>query len=458
MDSAWLALESPRNPLTITVLMRVEGLTWPVFRDFVATYWMAWERFRYRPLELPGGWCWDRNGAFDLDQHLTCLDEALTPAGLQAWVSARLNQPLTPERPRWHFWLLPNAEGGAAVLLRLHHCYADGLALLGIFDRICTRKPDELPQNYGCGERHSRRQWTQWLNVCLGVLQRGLSGGGRESGPIQEPPPDDEFSPRVISPAELWTMNGLRFINEVTGMVTEPEDSPSALKRSLLGRRHCRWSAPVALARFHRVAKRRGCSINDVLLSCVAAAMRGCMGLSGSRLNQSVVHAAVPVDIRRYLPRAMRPAGNRPGNFFGTVFVPMPVDAGFALERLYRIKHETRRLKRSWQPALAWGLSGLASVLPALLRQPIADLFFRKATAVVSNVPGTREPRYLAGCRVLEQMFWVPQAGEIGLGVSIVSYNGQVQFGVVADEAVLPDPDSFLRLCLDELGQLSDSL
>lgn len=458
MDSAWLALESPRNPLTITVLMRVEGLTEPAFRDFLERYWLAWDRFRRRPVEQTVGWCWEESEQFSLDEHLTCIDQPFTPARLQNWVSARLNQPLSPNLPRWHFWILPHAEGGAAVLLRVHHCYADGMSLLGMFDRICTRKPDQLPQDFGYQDHRLKGQWSQWMTACLDVLQRGLSGPRQRGAAFPEKNDEvDEFEPRVPGPAELWTMNGLRFINEVTGMITEPEDSPSALKRSLLGRRHCRWSSPVKLARFHRVAKVRGCSINDVLLSCVAAAMRGSMELSGSRLNQATVHAAVPVDIRRHLPVTLRPAGNSPGNFFGTVFVPMPVDAGFPLERLYRIKHETRRLKRSWQPALAWGLSGLASILPGPLRQPIADLFFRKATAVVSNVPGTREPRYLAGCRVNEQMFWVPQAGEVGLGVSIVSYNGQVQFGVVADEAVLPDPDRFLTLCLDELALLTDT-
>lgn len=73
----------------------------------------------------------------------------------------------------------------------------------------------------------------------------------------------------------------------------------------------------------------------------------------------------------------------------------------------------------------------------------------------MSNVPGSRDVRYLAGCRVKEQMFWVPQSGDIGLGVSIVSYAGQVQFGVVADEAVLPEPQAFLNDCLMALNDYS---
>ena len=134
--------------------------------------------------------------------------------------------------------------------------------------------------------------------------------------------------------------------------------------------------------------------------------------------------------------------------------MPLPVDGDSPLERLYRVKHETRRLKKSWQPGISWGLVGSASLLPQTWRQPIADLMYRKASAVVSNVAGTRETRYLAGCRIREQMFWVPQAGNIGLGVSIVSYDGQVQFGVVADEAILLAPDAFLADCLAELETL----
>jgi hypothetical protein len=168
-------------------------------------------------------------------------------------------------------------------------------------------------------------------------------------------------------------------------------------------------------------------------------------------MDEAVLHAAVPVDIRNRLPEGVKPEPGTLGNYFGTVFVPLPVDGESALERLFRIKHETRKLKKSWQPGLSWALTGSASLIPEAWRQPVADLFYRKASAVVSNVPGTREQRYLAGCRILEQMFWVPQAGDIGLGVSIVSYAGQVQFGVVADEAVMADPESFLDDCLQEL-------
>lgn len=250
---------------------------------------------------------------------------------------------------------------------------------------------------------------------------------------------------------ERATWRSLKLVNELSQFLVEPEDSYSSLNRALLGRRQCRWSSPLALERFRHIATVTGVTINDVLLSCVAGAVRKRLVADNTDMDDAVLHAAVPVDIRSRLPENIKPEPGTLGNYFGTVFVPLPVDGESSLERLFRIKHETRKLKKSWQPGLSWALTGSASLIPEGWRQPVADLFYRKASAVVSNVPGTRDERYLAGCRILEQMFWVPQAGDIGLGVSIVSYAGQVQFGVVADEAVMADPESFLDDCLQEL-------
>jgi len=209
----------------------------------------------------------------------------------------------------------------------------------------------------------------------------------------------------------------------------------------------------VPLDRFRNIARATNVTINDVLLSCVAAAVRTRLGIEGEDLDEAVLHAAVPVDIRSRLPEELKPAPGALGNYFCTVFVPLPVDGESPLERLFRIQPETRRLKKGWQPGIAWGLAASATIVPGAWRGPLAEVFYRKASAVVSNVPGTPEARYIAGCRITEQMFWVPQAGDIGLGISIVSYADQVQFGVVADEAVMADPEDFLNDCLQELAQ-----
>ncbi|SOB77835.1 acyltransferase, WS/DGAT/MGAT [Marinobacter sp. LV10R510-11A] len=450
-DSAWLALESPRNPMTITVMMRVDGLTAPRLREFLRVYWMAWERFRYMPVKRAPGWQWEPDPVFDLRHHLDVVLDRFTDSALQEWVSERLNQPLPLYRPLWKFWLAPNAEGGSVLLLRLHHCYADGVSLTGIFDRLCSTSPQQHPAVYGARQTGNL---APWMSAAKNRVEQLLGGdAAAEAGTNkQSAEPGSQFD-QARTLLDQAARNGVKLVNEFSDFLAEPEDTPSDLKRALLGQRHCRWSAPVALGRFRSIAKATNVTINDVLLSCVAAAVRPRLGISGADLEDAVMHAAVPVDIRDRLPDDLKPEPDSLGNYFGTVFVPLPVDGESALERLYRIKQETRRLKKSWQPGIAWGLSACASLIPDALRQPLLDVFYRKASAVVSNVIGTPEARYIAGCRITEQMFWVPQAGDIGLGVSIVSYAGQVQFGVVADEAVLADPAEFLQDCLQELSE-----
>lgn len=457
-DSAWLALERPENPMTITVMLRVDGLTAARFREFLSVYWMAWERFRFMPVKHTTAWRWEPDPVFDLKHHLDVIIDRFTPDELQDWVSARLNQPMAMYRPLWKFWLVPNADGGAALLLRMHHCYADGLSLLGMFDRLCPSSPRQPPALYGAAETAQLARWGKavmaWSEQLL--TARAEPPGGEHAACTtagDSGKPQWQQTGQVLEHA---SRHGLKLVHELSQFLAGPEDSASDLKRPLLGRRQCRWSEPVPLARFRVIAKTLNVTINDVLLSCVAAAVRNRLGMSDDDLADAVLHAAVPVDIRARLPDELKPEPGDLGNFFGTVFVPLPVDGESALERLYRIKHETRSLKKSWQPGIAWGLAAGASVIPDPWRQSVANVFYRKASAVVSNVPGTPEVRYLAGCRITEQMFWVPQAGDIGLGVSIVSYAGGVQFGVVADEAVMADPECFLADCLLELDAFPD--
>jgi len=383
-----------------------------------------------------------------LHHHLQVVGGELDRQALQDWVSARLNQPLPTYRPLWKFWLLPDAEGGAVLLLRMHHCYADGLSLQGIFDRLCPPSPQQAPVLYGAAEQADMGRWGRAANAWLRELTAS-EWPREEAGAEDDIPRNGGTAGRNALERATW--KSVKLVNELSQFLVEPEDTDSSLKRSLLGRRQCRWSQPVALERFRRIATLTSVTINDVLLSCVASAVRNRLVADDTDMDEAVLHAAVPVDIRNRLPEGVKPEPGTLGNYFGTVFVPLPVDGESSLERLFRIKHETRKLKKSWQPGLSWALTGSAPLIPEAWRQPVADLFYRKASAVVSNVPGTREQRYLAGCRILEQMFWVPQAGDIGLGVSIVSYAGQVQFGVVADEAVMADPECFLDDCLQEL-------
>ena len=159
--------------------------------------------------------------------------------------------------------------------------------------------------------------------------------------------------------------------------------------------------------------------------------------------------------------RALVPVNLRPmekayklGNQFGLVFLDLPIGIENPIERLYAVRANMRALKGSYQPLLAFGLLAAMGAGPQMLQDAMLEALARNATAVMTNVPGPQAPLWLAGARIDSLMFWVPQSGDIGLGVSILSYNGKVRFGVVADRGLCPDPERISARFADEFEKV----
>jgi len=178
-----------------------------------------------------------------------------------------------------------------------------------------------------------------------------------------------------------------------------------------------------------------GCTVNDVLLSTAAGALGGYLRRLGEDTDGLTIRAAVPVNLRDPAAAATL------GNYFGLVFLELPIGIRDPLERLYAVHAAMTQLKGSYQPVLTLGLMAALGRLPAAAQSAAVDLLSTKASAVATNVPGPQEALYLAGGRIGRLIFWVPQSGDIGLGISILSYAGQVQFGLIADATRVPDPD-----------------
>ena len=112
-------------------------------------------------------------------------------------------------------------------------------------------------------------------------------------------------------------------------------------------------------------------------------------------------------------------------------------------------------LKGSYQPLLAFGLLAVAGLLVKPAQDLMLNIFSKKTTAVMTNVPGPREKLQFCGATLEQSMFWVPQSGDVGLGVSILSYGGGVQFGVITDNAFCPDPQRIIDEFVPEFIRLS---
>jgi hypothetical protein len=137
--------------------------------------------------------------------------------------------------------------------------------------------------------------------------------------------------------------------------------------------------------------------------------------------------------------------------------VPLVLPVGIAnpIERVFEVRRRMNELKGSTQPVLAFAILAIAGLLVRPAQEVLLDLFRRKTTAVMTNVPGPRGKLTFLGASLEEVMFWVPQSGDIGLGVSILSYGGNVQFGVMADTQLCPDPQRIIDHFAPEFDRLS---
>ena len=192
------------------------------------------------------------------------------------------------------------------------------------------------------------------------------------------------------------------------------------------------------LERVKAIGKALGCSINDVLLSCVAGAIGQYLSDRGEDPEGKEIRAMVPVNLRP-LEKAWQ-LGNR----FGLVPLVLPIGISNPVDRVYAVRARMAELKGSYQPLLAFAVLSMTGLFVKPVQDLVLNMFAKKATAVMTNVPGPAKPLKFVGSTLRQTMFWVPASGNIGMGVSILSYGGGGQFGQITDHALCPEPQEII--------------
>jgi WS/DGAT/MGAT family acyltransferase len=445
VDTAWLRMDRPENLMMICgVLIFRERLSTAKLRKVLEKRFVAFTRFMDRPVESIAGNYWEAAPGFDLDDHLvvTSLPGARGTAELQDFVSALMATPLPSGHPRWQFHLIADYDGGSALVVRIHHSYADGIALVRVMLSMTDAGPDGPPaMPFAAPERPSDESddsadagdpLAQLVRPVGNLLATARKLGARliEKGAgIWEDPA------RAVALAG----QGTALTAEIAKLALMGQDSPTRFKGAVGVAKRVAWAPPLPLDEVKAVGRALGASVNDVLLACVAGALRDYLAEHGDVVDRVRIRALVPVNLR-----PMEQA-YKLGNRFGLVFLELPLGIANPIERLYAVRANMRALKDSYQPLLALGLLAAMGAGPRALQQALLVTLARNATAVMTNVPGPQQALYLAGSAIDSLMFWVPQSGDIGMGVSIISYHGNVQFGLVTDAGLCPDPERIVE-------------
>jgi len=442
VDTAWLRMDNDVNLMMIVGVWLLEpAIRYEALVERVEDKLLKYTRFKQKVVEDTMGASWALDDDFDIGHHvvrhvLKRRRGQSERAALQELAGDLSTTPLDRAHPLWQFHLIEDYEGGSALIARVHHCIADGIALISVMLSITDGGMDPPARKL----RKLEGSDGDWLTDAvvkpftdLTVKAIGMYGSGvAKSMEMLANPYQPLFGSLDMA------RSGYQVVSDVASMALMPDDSPTQLKGKPVGRKKVAWGEPLALDDVKAVGKALNCSVNDVLLACVAGAIGGYLNERGDDTTGKEIRAMVPVNLRP-LEKAYQ-LGNR----FGLVPLVLPIGVSNPIERVYAVRSRMNELKGSYQPLLAFAVLSVAGLLIKPAQDALLNMFAKKATAVMTNVPGPAKPLEFCGSTLRQTMFWVPQSGNIGVGVSILSYGGGVQFGLITDEKLCPEPQKII--------------
>jgi diacylglycerol O-acyltransferase / wax synthase len=425
VDATWHRMDEPANHMVVTgVLIFDEPVSRKHLRALLERRLLRFMRFRQRIVEPIGGvgaLSWEEDPDFSIDHHLILarLPAPRDERALQAFTSALASRALPSGRPPWRFHFVPRYQGGSALIVRLHHSIGDGLALVHVLLSLADGAPEPAEathhEAHPVGVRES--VWASLARVAKAAVA-------------------------------LRRAKAANHLATLVRLLLLPPDPRTSFKGPLGNRKKLVWSPAFRLEEFKAVGTATDTTLNDILMTALAGALRRYL------LARSVLPA--DLDVRAVVPVNLRPANEAHllGNRFGLVFLSLPLGDQEALPRLKELHRRMLALKKSPDAAATWMLLWVMGQLPRPLFDLVVDLFATKATTVVTNVVGPREAIWILGARLRQAMFWVPCAGHLGLGVSLLSYAGSAWVGVQVDGGLIPDPEQILTAFEEELKAL----
>ncbi len=415
VDAAWYHIDGPANLAIVTgVALTKKRLDFAKVREVFRLRLAGFDRFHQRvveagfPIATPH---WQDMPHFDLDQHIhrIALPAPHDLAALKTLLDDLASMPLDRDQPLWQIHVVDRVARGSALVMRYHHCIGDGTALQAVVRKLFDVTPD-------------------------------APSAGEPLQPQAAPQRPAAGAVDAVSHPQQWLETAGLVVGGAGVLLTElvkPPDPPSPFKGEFGLRKRVAWSQPVAIGDVKAIGAPAGAKVNDVLVAAMTGALRAYLRRRGVDVDHTTVRAMVPVDLRP--PERW----GQLGNDFGLVLLELPVASRRAAERLGQTKARMDKLKHSPEAVAMRFLFDLFGRGPKAIEDWATSLFGSKASVVMTNVVGPKEPMYLAGVAIERMFFWVPHPGrELGIGISILSYRGMASLAVIADAGLVPDPQT----------------
>ncbi len=457
VDTAWLRMDSASNLMMIVGVWTLKPhVSYEALCERVTDSLLKFRRFKQRVVQDTAGATWVDDKDFDLSQHVVIEKLAKAPKGqeqaaLQDRVAELATQPFNHKRPLWQLHLIEDYQGGSVLIVRIHHCIADGIALIAVSMSMVDGGAKPPERKVKAEQRSGIEGAEDWLagtfiksltKLAVGAVGKTGDGVVSSLGLLVDPKKGLHDGIHVAQLA-------YQLASDAAALLLMSDDSSTRLKGTPGKHKRVAWCQPIPLAEVKAVGKALNCSINDVLLSCVAGAIGGYLRSFGDKTEGQEIRAMVPVNLRP-IDQAYKL-----GNNFGLAPLVLPIGIENPIERVYEVRRRMNQLKGSMQPLLAFATLALAGTLIKPAQEAILGMFAKKTTAVMTNVPGPSQKLKFCGSTLEQSLFWVPQNGSVGLGVSILSYGGGVQFGVISDSKLCPEPQKIIDEFEPEFAKLS---
>jgi len=453
LDSEFLNIEDGTAHLHIAGISVFEGPTPPAggVERLIGSKLDRIPRYRQRvrsvPLEL-GRPVWVDDPHFDLSYHVrrTALPSPAGDAELCTLMGRVMSQALDRDRPLWEAWVVENLpEGRWALISKVHHCMVDGIAGVDLLTVLLDPERDvELPTPRPWEPASEPSGPAMVLDAWWGLAGDLLADARRWPLAAREP----GRALRRIGEVGLGTLRFLRHLASTPPLEIEGRIGPDRV--------YAHSTASFADVRIIRDAF--GGTVNDVVLAAVTRGYRELLLDGGDDPDRAVLRTLVPVSLRE------ADAHGVPDNRVSALLLELPVALTDPVERLQAVRTRMKELKSSHMADAGAVVSNLGDLAPPMVVGTVTRLATRlihrlpqhSINTVATNVPGPQFPLYCLGRQMLAYYPFVPISHGVRIGTAILSYNGELAFGVTGDFDAGPDVDLLARAIADGIVELRE--